>query len=83
QLNAEQLTNKDILNDYFEDFNHSYHFLTNKNVEDAIQCFVESKDIDMIVMVAKNLNYFQNMLFHTRVEKITYHTHIPFLVLHE
>jgi nucleotide-binding universal stress UspA family protein len=83
QLNAEQLTNKDILNDYFEDFNHSYHFLTNKNVEDAIQCFVESRDIDMIVMVAKNLNYFQNMLFHTRVEKITYHTHIPFLVLHE
>jgi nucleotide-binding universal stress UspA family protein len=83
KLNNEQLTNKDVLNDYFEDFMPSFHFLTNKNVENAIQCFVESKGVDMIVMVAKNLNYFQNMLFHTRVEKITYHTHIPFLVLHE
>nr|WP_321230046.1 universal stress protein [uncultured Psychroserpens sp.] len=83
KLNTEQLTNKDVLNDYFEDFNTSFHSLTNKKVEDAIQCFVESRSIDMIVMVAKNLNYFQSILFHSKVEKITYHTHIPFLVLHE
>jgi nucleotide-binding universal stress UspA family protein len=82
-LNSEQISNKDIINDYFEDFKPSFHILTNKKVEDAIQCFVESRDIDMIVMVAKNLNYFQSILFHSKVEKITYHTHIPFLVLHE
>jgi len=83
RLNTEQLTNKDILTDYFEDFKPHFHFLTNKRVEDAIQCFVESREIDMIVMVAKNLNYFQSMFFHSKVEKITYHTDIPFLVLHE
>lgn len=82
-LNSEQLNNKELLNDYFEEFNPSFHFLTNKNVEDAIQCFVESRAVNMIVMVAKNLNYFQNILFHSKVEKITYHTDIPFLVLHE
>lgn len=82
-LNPEQQNNKELLNDYFEEFNPSFHFLTNKKVEDAIQCFVESRNIDMIVMVAKNLNYFQNILFHTKVEKITYHTDVPFLVLHE
>jgi len=83
QLNSEQSNNKELLNDYFVDFNPSLHFLTNKKVEDAIQCFVESRAVDMIVMVAKNLNYFQNILFHTKIEKITYHTDIPFLVLHE
>ncbi|MEP3836744.1 MAG: universal stress protein [Algibacter sp.] len=82
-LNPEQLNNKDLLNDYFDEFNPSFHFLTNRKVEDAIQCFVESRSVDMIVMVAKNLNYFQNILFHSKVEKITYHTNIPFLVLHE
>ncbi|WCO02856.1 universal stress protein [Psychroserpens ponticola] len=82
-LNTEQLTSKDLLNDYFEDFKPSFHFLSNKKVENAIQCFVESRDIDLIAMVAKNLNYFQSILFHSKVEKITYHTHIPFLVLHE
>ena len=82
-LNTEQLNNKELLNDYFEEFKPTLHFLTNKKVEDAIQCFVESRAVDMIAMVAKNLNYFQNILFHTKVEKITYHTDIPFLVLHE
>ncbi|MEM5565490.1 universal stress protein [Psychroserpens sp. AS72] len=82
-LNTDQHTNKDVLQDYFEDFKPSFHFLTNKKVEDAIQCFVESRDISLIVMVAKNLNYFQSIFFHSKVEKITYHTHIPFLVLHE
>jgi len=82
-LNKDQLSNKDLLTDYFEDYNPSFHILPNQRVEDAIQCFVESRDVDMIVMVAKNLNYFQSILFHTKVEKITYHTEIPFLVIHE
>jgi nucleotide-binding universal stress UspA family protein len=82
-LNHEQEANKELLEDFFEDEAYGFHFLTNSKIEDAIQCFIESRDIDIIVMVAKNLNYFQHLLFHTRVEKISYHTDIPFLVLHE
>ncbi|SDS17596.1 Nucleotide-binding universal stress protein, UspA family [Formosa sp. Hel1_31_208] len=82
-LNMEQESNKEILEDFFDGIDLSFHYLTNNKVEDAIQCFVESRDIDIIVMVAKNLNYFQHILFHSRVEKISYHTLIPFLVLHE
>lgn len=82
-LNSEQVKNKELLEDFLEGLNYNFHFLTNKKLEDAIQCFVESRDVDIIVMVAKNLNYFQHLLFHTRVEKISYHTDIPFLVLHQ
>ncbi|QHI35644.1 hypothetical protein IMCC3317_09900 [Kordia antarctica] len=83
QLNANQKASKDFLEDFFDSYQHHFHFLTNTNVEDAVQCFTESRNIDLIVMVAKNLNYFQQILFHSKVEKISYHTHIPFLVLHE
>ncbi|ULC57893.1 universal stress protein [Flaviramulus sp. BrNp1-15] len=82
-LNIEQKRNRELLGDYFNDKKHSFHYLTNKKVEDAIQCFVESRDINMICMVAKNLNYFQQILFHSKIEEISYHTEIPFLVLHE
>lgn len=82
-LNANQLKNKELLEDYFDNYKYSFHFLTNKKLEAAVQCFVESRDIDMIAMVAKNLNYFQQILFHSKVEEISYHTDIPFLVLHE
>ncbi|PQJ68826.1 MULTISPECIES: universal stress protein [Polaribacter] len=82
-LNADQQKSKELLEDYFYNYSHSFHFLTNKKVEDAVQCFVNSRNIDMIVMVAKNLNYFQQILFHTKVAEISYHTDVPFLVLHE
>ena len=83
ELNTQQQRNKELLEDYFYNCTHSFHFLINKKVEDAVQCFVKKRDIDMIAMVAKNLNYFQQILFHTKVEEISYHTDIPFLVLHE
>ncbi|AOW16830.1 universal stress protein [Polaribacter vadi] len=82
-LNIDQQNNKNLLEDLLYNRNYSFHTLTNKKVEDAVQCFVESRDIDMIVMVAKNLNYFQQLFFHTKVEKISYHTSVPFFVLHE
>jgi nucleotide-binding universal stress UspA family protein len=82
-LNVEQQKNKELLEDYFYNYKHSFYFLTNKKVEDAVQHFVESRHVDLIAMVAKNLNYFQQILFHTKVEEISYHTDIPFLVLHE
>ncbi|MGJ8744291.1 universal stress protein [Polaribacter sp.] len=82
-LNEDQQKSKELLEDYFYNYKHSFHFLTNKKVEDAVQCFVNSRDIDMIAMVAKNLNYFEQILFHNKIEEISYHTDIPFLVLHE
>ncbi|MCX7551735.1 universal stress protein [Xanthomarina sp. F2636L] len=81
-LNRDQMQNKELLEDYFHANPHSFHFLTNKKVEKAVQCFVESRDVDMITMIGKNLNYFQQILFHSKVEEISYHINIPFLVLH-
>jgi len=83
KLTEDQLENKEFLNNFFIDEKHSFHRITNKKVENGVQCFVESRDIDMIIMVAKNLNLFQRILFKPTVEEISYHTEIPFLVLHE
>lgn len=82
-LNAEQKQNTELLDDYFSYVNHSFHYVTNSNIENAIQCFIENRHIDMICMMAKNLNYFQQILFHNKVKEINYHTEIPFLILHE
>ncbi|NNL07989.1 MAG: universal stress protein [Croceitalea sp.] len=86
QLNQEQIGNKSFLIDYLNEsfeHRHSFHLLTNKSIQAAIQCFVESRDIDMIIMVAKNLNFIQQILFDSTVEKISFHTKVPFYVIHE
>lgn len=83
ELSREQLQNKDFLHDYLRGVDHSFHSITGSRLETAVQCFVESRDIDMIAMVAKNLNFFQRILFRPTVEEISYHIEIPFLILHE
>lgn len=83
ELSREQMKNREFIGDYFSGVDHSFHKVTGEKLETAIQCFTESRDVDMIVMVAKNLNFLQRILFRPTVEKISYHVTIPFLVLHE
>lgn len=86
ELNPEQEGNKTYLLEFMEETQpkgHSFHTVTNKRVKSAIQCFVESRDADMIIMVAKNLNFIQQILFDSIVEKISFHTKIPFYVIHD
>ena len=82
-LSIEQLKNRELLKEYFADIIYSFHTLTGKKLDEAVQHFVESCNLDMIVMVAKNLNFIERILFRPKVEKISYHLTVPFLVIHE
>lgn len=81
-LNENQQRNKDFLDHYLVGAKHSFHCLTHTHIEYAMQEFVESNKVNLITMLAKNLNYFQNILFHPLGAKVNYYTDIPFLVLH-
>jgi nucleotide-binding universal stress UspA family protein len=83
ELSDSQLENKNFLEDFLEDKTHSFHFHAGQNIEDALSEFIEKNKINMIAMVAKNINFFQRLLFKPSIAKISYHTDTPFLVLHE
>jgi nucleotide-binding universal stress UspA family protein len=78
-----QQGNKEFLEEYFVQQPLNFHQLTSSKTEEAIQFFVESRNITIIAMVAKNLNYSQQILFHSKIKNISYHTDIPFLVMHD
>lgn len=82
EMNEDQQKNKDYLDDYFSNYGHSFHFLTNTHLEDAVQQFVDDRNINLIAMLAKNLNYFQKILFHPTSNEISYYKNVPFLILH-
>jgi nucleotide-binding universal stress UspA family protein len=82
-LSSLQKKNRNYLEDYLQDKPHSFYFISNANVDNAIEDFVSKTNVDMIAMIAKNLNLFQRTLFQPIVAKISYHTKVPFLVLHE
>ncbi|PKA84493.1 nucleotide-binding universal stress UspA family protein [Ulvibacter sp. MAR_2010_11] len=78
-----QNTNRDLLKLQLNETPHSFHVIENPNLENALQSFVNSMQIDIVAMIAKNLNFFQRILFKPQVARISYHMQIPFLVLHE
>lgn len=83
ELSPLQVENKEFLEDFLMDKPHQFHFQSNLDIQNALDAFIEEMEIDMIAMVAKNISFFQRLLFKPSVAKISYHTKIPFLVLHE
>ncbi|MAN58771.1 MAG: universal stress protein [Flavobacteriaceae bacterium] len=83
QMTDAQRRNKAFLVDSLSSIQHSFYNCTAQDLEEAIQRFVEKNQINMIAMVAKNLNFFQRILFRPTVRNMSYHTEVPFLVLHE
>lgn len=86
ELHNIQSENKTYLQDYLEEVfpkSHRFHTVSNKKVISAIQQFTENHQLDMIIMVAKNLNFLQQLLFDSTIEKLSFHASVPFLVLHE
>ncbi|MEM7187420.1 MAG: universal stress protein [Bacteroidota bacterium] len=82
-LSDQQHENKVVLEDFFENGPHEFHFLFERNIEAGLNAFSEDHQVDLIAMVARNVNFFQRLLFKPTVAKISFHTRIPFLVLHE
>lgn len=78
-----QNKNRDHLKEILKDIPHSFHLIENKNLENTIQSFVTTMQIDLLAMVAKNLNFYQRILFKPQGRKISYHITTPFLILHE
>lgn len=85
-LSQEQEKNKAYLKDYVEEAfqeRHRFYDIRNKNVKTAIQHHIAIANVEMVIMVAKNLDFLQNLFFDSTIEKLSFHTTVPLLVLHE
>ena len=86
KLNEAQRQNMVYLQDYLLELHeksHSIHNLKVERTKTAIEEFVINEKIDMVIMVAKNLNFLQQLLFRPSIKKISFQNSVPLLVLHE
>jgi nucleotide-binding universal stress UspA family protein len=82
-LTVSQTDNKGYLHNFYREAKHSFHFVENKDLETGIQDFVETWEISLVSIVAKNLNFIQRLLLRPTVKTVSSHINVPFLVLHE
>lgn len=85
-LSPSQENNREFLFDYLQESfpnQSTFHSVAGKNINQAIQDFIILKNVGMLVMAAKNLNFLQQLFFDTTIEKLSFHSRVPLLVLHE
>jgi hypothetical protein len=83
-LTDTQDLNKSFLQTALDQVSHSFHFVIDKTMDEALQSFVDMHQVDLVILFAKNINLSENLLFSpTLNQENDYHKSIPFLVVHE
>ena len=80
-LNEEQQKIKNYLDHYLGENAHVFHVTEETNVLEAIDSFQTNQKINLLVMFHDRHSFFENMLFKPVINRIAYHTNIPFLVI--
>ncbi|ETN95464.1 universal stress protein [Zhouia amylolytica] len=83
ELKSEQIKIKEYLDGILETIPHAHYTLSKLSLESAVRAFTESREVDMLCMVARHHNFFQRIFGKPRVEEISFHIQIPYLVLHD
>jgi nucleotide-binding universal stress UspA family protein len=83
-LTPAQLINKSFLQNALEHVSHSFHFVIDTSMNEALQFFINIHDVDLVILFAKHINLSENLLFlPVHRDHIDYRTKVPFLIIHE
>ncbi|MBE15594.1 MAG: hypothetical protein CL867_05040 [Cytophagaceae bacterium] len=83
-INERQSQNKLFLQDAFDSISHSFHFVINKTMDEALQFFINVQSVELVILFAKNMNFSESLLFSPSLDAtIDYHKKVPFLIVHE
>lgn len=83
ELDAEQKIYKFKLQEFFSEYDHSFHTLTNIDVPKGIHSFIESRDSDMLAMIHTKPGFFENFFSPPVIREVGENPLVPILVLHD
>ena len=74
---------KQELKQLFAEYNPEFYFMRLYDVDEAINLFAESRNIDLIIAIQKNHSFIGKLLSSSRTKTLSYHSKIPILIMHE
>ncbi|MGG7036485.1 MAG: universal stress protein [Flavobacterium sp.] len=83
---ADSDVNEDVINrwkSHFEEENIQFFIIPHEEVEETIEDFLISQDIDLLAMQTYKRNFFVKLFTNTTAQKLSYHLKTPILVFHE
>jgi len=82
ELTDEYKIERAKLDKMVKEYNPEYYFIRLYDFMDAINQFVEDKNIDMILTVPKNHSFLSNVFKTSHTSKLAYHSHVPIVAVH-
>ena len=67
----------------FADYNPEFYFMRLFDVDEAINLFAESRNIDLIIAIQKEPFIYCKIVKSSRTKTLSYHSKMPILVMHE
>lgn len=64
-----------------ESLHPTYHFSHEKNFVEGVNKFVDENQIDLVITVPKEHNFFAQLFSSSHTKKLAFHSHVPILVL--
>lgn len=74
---------KQDLKAMFVDYNPEFYFMRLYDVDEALNLFAESRNIDMIIVIQKNHSFMEKILKGSRAKTLAYQSKVPILIMHE
>jgi nucleotide-binding universal stress UspA family protein len=84
--NSKNKVDENIVNQWKDDFEGLgvvFHLLKGENTYQTILNFIDSYKVDMVAMLHYKKGFFQELFQQSMTQKLSYHSKIPVLSIHE
>lgn len=76
-------TEKKHVQEMFGAYNPEFYFMRLYDVDEALNLFAESRQIDLIITIQRNASFIERLFKGSRTKNLSYQSKVPLLVMHE
>jgi nucleotide-binding universal stress UspA family protein len=73
----------DFLHTAFEELNPQYHYIEHKDIEDGINEFTETNNLDIVITIPKKHKLLETLFKKRSTKQLVFESHVPVMCLHE
>lgn len=71
-----------LLQTALQDVNPRYHFINNKDVEDGINEFAETNNLDLVITIPKKHKLMEGLFRKSSTKQLVFESHVPVMCVH-
>jgi nucleotide-binding universal stress UspA family protein len=79
----EEIEESEWLKEMLEDVKPTFHFMNNSNIDDAIDEFSVSNQLDLLIIIPKKHGLIDRLISKSHTKQLILHTHVPLMSIHE